>query len=470
MTAPDGDVRRLRLSDPPPARSAAAAPGAAAFVGKVTTAVAPAGTFMLVNPVAVLGAEAEGAPATLAVDAGTSVAVMHLGPKSAVRDDLVVCRMDGHRWVSESSLPNAGVYKVCPQVVRCDDAGPPPGSTVTVTNASGFTASCTLSVIRCCVTVPGPGTYTVTENVTGVSQVVTVVAGTFFTFLNFCLGGLGSVKGTVIPSSRVCATGLRVPTTVTAKRGGVVVGSGVTDATGNFNFCYGGPRGADLTVAVDSPPARMAPGSVTVRAGPSSALDLCTTLDVGRILLPAAAGFAYPPCWCLDPASGGAYECQTPLAEHLTFQTPDGPVTLTAGETGALGEGVWSGTRSVTVRYNPYDPCLACAPPSVDAYFQFGGFVPFGPSASPIGCTVSIFVEQQRLNCAGGAVCWGGPITDDPLLGRGGGAGGPCTRPIPWSSTVLCIVDSCAPGFLVTMTGGHDVWGRGAVFTMPLSE
>ena len=75
-----------------------------AFVGRVFAKGAiPTTTkvFFAVNPVAILGTEAESKPGVLTVDSSTTVLVYVLGTKAPVAGDHLICRFVGYRWVAE---------------------------------------------------------------------------------------------------------------------------------------------------------------------------------------------------------------------------------------------------------------------------------------------------------------------------------------------------------------------------------
>jgi len=75
-----------------------------AFVGRVIanpTRPAASNLYYSVNPVAVLGIEAEGSPATLVPDTATTVLVCVLGSEVPVIGDDLLCRFVENRWVAE---------------------------------------------------------------------------------------------------------------------------------------------------------------------------------------------------------------------------------------------------------------------------------------------------------------------------------------------------------------------------------
>lgn len=78
--------------------------GQPSFVGRVVAdarqPTAP-GYYYLVNPVAILGAEGEGATATLLADATKTALVCVIGTKAASAGDDLICRFVGNRWVAE---------------------------------------------------------------------------------------------------------------------------------------------------------------------------------------------------------------------------------------------------------------------------------------------------------------------------------------------------------------------------------
>jgi hypothetical protein len=78
--------------------------GPPAFVGQIVAdskQPTVCGYYFRVNPVSIIGIEAEGKPATLVVDASTSVFVCVLGTQSPSPGDNLVCRFVENRWVGE---------------------------------------------------------------------------------------------------------------------------------------------------------------------------------------------------------------------------------------------------------------------------------------------------------------------------------------------------------------------------------
>jgi hypothetical protein len=78
--------------------------GQPAFVGRVVSdAKQPTvtGAYYLVNPVSVLGAEAEGVPAALVADATRTALLCVIGTQSPSPGDDLICRFVGNRWVAE---------------------------------------------------------------------------------------------------------------------------------------------------------------------------------------------------------------------------------------------------------------------------------------------------------------------------------------------------------------------------------
>jgi hypothetical protein len=75
------------------------------MVGQVVTAKPAVGTFMMVNPVSVFGAEAEGGAAVTSADTTVEVPVYLVGPGVPRAGDRLVCRFVDYRWVAERHVP-----------------------------------------------------------------------------------------------------------------------------------------------------------------------------------------------------------------------------------------------------------------------------------------------------------------------------------------------------------------------------
>ena len=78
--------------------------GQPSFVGRIVAdARQPTtpGYYYLVNPVAVLGAEAEGGAPTLVADVTTTALVCVIGTRSPSAGDDLICRFVENRWVAE---------------------------------------------------------------------------------------------------------------------------------------------------------------------------------------------------------------------------------------------------------------------------------------------------------------------------------------------------------------------------------
>ncbi len=90
----------------------------AAFLGRVVNGGSmPSGPerFYLVNPVAIDGAESEGAAGSLAADTDRRIPVVFLGTRQVAIGECFVCRSVGGRWVAESgaSRPNCRPKCAC---------------------------------------------------------------------------------------------------------------------------------------------------------------------------------------------------------------------------------------------------------------------------------------------------------------------------------------------------------------------
>lgn len=99
------DTERIRIARAARAdRTPGAAPspgGTPAFLGRVTSASAPAGKYFLAIPVQVLGAEVAGGAGSVSDLTTQKTPVLLLGPRAANTGDLLVCRFVDHRWVAE---------------------------------------------------------------------------------------------------------------------------------------------------------------------------------------------------------------------------------------------------------------------------------------------------------------------------------------------------------------------------------
>lgn len=104
MSGQDDDLAAwYRQVAPREIRGKSEGPGEGVMVGRVVTPTASIGVgkYLLVNPVSVYGAEAEGGPGALSVDSTAAIPVYLIGPKPAQQGDLLVCRFIQYRWVAE---------------------------------------------------------------------------------------------------------------------------------------------------------------------------------------------------------------------------------------------------------------------------------------------------------------------------------------------------------------------------------
>jgi hypothetical protein len=82
--------------------------GTPAMVGRVTTTSGMAvGKYLTVNPVRLLGTEAEGSTGTLTVQP-VPVPVYLVGPGVPVTGDHLICRRLDHRWAADFDVPSSG--------------------------------------------------------------------------------------------------------------------------------------------------------------------------------------------------------------------------------------------------------------------------------------------------------------------------------------------------------------------------
>ncbi len=110
------DFERIRLRDPGrgwPEEGPSGIP-VPAFVGKVTTASASiaVGSFVLVDPTFVLGAETEGGPGQLASMSLPGVPVYLVGPAKPASGDYLVCKYVDNRWVADRTSGGGGAGAV----------------------------------------------------------------------------------------------------------------------------------------------------------------------------------------------------------------------------------------------------------------------------------------------------------------------------------------------------------------------
>jgi len=110
------------------------------MVGRVTTPTASIEVkkYLVVNPVRILGTEAEGQAGTLTVDTSVSQPVYLVGPGKPAQGDDLICERLTHRWVARKK-GGGGRFLItdrdgCSLVAR-------PGVTVTVKNASNVTVA-----------------------------------------------------------------------------------------------------------------------------------------------------------------------------------------------------------------------------------------------------------------------------------------------------------------------------------------
>lgn len=121
-----------------------------AFVGQVVADPALptiAGRFIRVQPMAVLGAEAEAQPGSLA-PSGAGVMVYVVGSKAPVAGDSLVCRFVNDRWIAERSAGPAAAGVVLP---GCSCTSLP--ATIHMTSAN---PSCAGGMFPSCTIVYGP--------------------------------------------------------------------------------------------------------------------------------------------------------------------------------------------------------------------------------------------------------------------------------------------------------------------------
>lgn len=103
------------------------------MVGRVVTptAVIAVGSYLMVNPVSIVGPEVEGGAGGFSIDNSATVPVYLVGPRPAQPGDMLLCRFIGHRWVAERS----GTSQTTHTLVGCPCAAIPSSLYLHVQNA-----------------------------------------------------------------------------------------------------------------------------------------------------------------------------------------------------------------------------------------------------------------------------------------------------------------------------------------------
>ena len=85
------------------------------MVGQVVSVAAKiaVGDFLMVNPVSVFGAEAEGGSGVTTINGAVSVPVYLVGPGLPKTGDMLICRFIDHRWVAERKSTHVSAPNGC---------------------------------------------------------------------------------------------------------------------------------------------------------------------------------------------------------------------------------------------------------------------------------------------------------------------------------------------------------------------
>ena len=379
--------------------------------------------------------------------------------------------MSQHRCCCDADVPP---YRICVYFAGCYPDGRLAGS-ATVTDGAGFSGSCSCAATAgsCCVTTPGPGTYTVTQSAAGYPDCVysvTVPTGQYLTTVGCCMGFAGYTSNfSVQIQLNTCgkpAAGQAFTVTI-----GTTTVSGTTGALGTAWVCLPWVPAASATLTVSSPPARYKTLSQVIgsTAGAPGATwpSPCTSygLSAGRPLqyaqLMPQDGYA---CFC---------GCDVPVARTLHGTDSLYGVAFTVAYTGTTGlyDGDWEGAEAVD-----YPGCVdayghvVCAPLAgvPVAWTLFGHLLSYGPPPyCPALFTYPCDANGCPTDAPGAARC--GYLTD---WGLAGGSG-----PVGSVPDVSACPDSSGGGFSAAYTvvaagvQGDGVWcpagtaGVYAVFT-----
>lgn len=130
------DADRLPLAAP-------TLPGDRAMVGRVTsTSGIAVGKYLTVNPVRLLGTEAEGGTGSLTVQTSATIPVYLVGPGVPTTGKDLICRRLGHRWAADYDTISAGGGTI--PIAGCQCATQTPASIIW-TSTDPYLPSCTIT-------------------------------------------------------------------------------------------------------------------------------------------------------------------------------------------------------------------------------------------------------------------------------------------------------------------------------------
>lgn len=241
--------------------------------------------------------------------------------------------------IGNPGCPNCATPMLCVYATNCDGSAAV-GDTVTITGPGSFSATCTTTsyatgVARCCVAIPGAGSYTVSLG----GQTKTVTATSSGGSATFCLGvSTGNGVYVCVSVTNDCGIGLA----------GIGVSIGGTSATTNSGgiACACVPSGS-ITCSTTLIPAGYTGASTTITTS-----GHCYSPSVVGLRLGLASGFGDFCCACSTMAPAATLT----LTDNYFGVT----ATLTPTPTGFFGETVWSGTANVMgATCGPGSPCPA---------------------------------------------------------------------------------------------------------------
>lgn len=388
----------------------------------------------------------------------------------AVGESLTVHRVGGY-WVGRKRGPGPPpiTYWVCVLVRRCDSMVPLSGATVTVTGDGGFSGSCvTGSEGRCCVEVPGPGTYpfTVTHPDYGSGSSTGLAypssygeAGASGNNL-ICLGGAGGQICLWVAGCGYSPWPFGSGATVQFFQGGSLVAEapleGVDNGFGSIaaRACACVPDKLETLIRVINIPARF---SVTETVVPANLLSGCGGSYTTSLYLEPATGFGCLPCASDTiptpyPAASTLFATDGLFGNTVTLSLNSGFPFAEMGAPGLFATMIgnyWGGTGSVPVGGcgpDPYGLNPDCPEMNAPVAYLFRNPP---PGATPFGlkCLVQSFVKRFRHKWQ-----WGpGENQYTWVWCRGDGLD---ARWFPGFFGYLDIV-SAPPGFVASGSGTH---------------
>jgi hypothetical protein len=360
----------------------------------------------------------------------------------SVGDRLLIHRAGG-RWDARlrGTPPGPPDWSLCVVVRGCD--GPfLRGATVTARLAGDVVATCVTddgappeapATGRCCLAVPGPGTYQVTASHPDYGE-VTFAAVSSWPNMTFAACVPGAAGMVCVPVGG-CGGGFPDPGAMAVQflQGGVVVAevpvSPYADDPGSGGrACACLPARVATTIRVVNVPSRYA---TTERTVPAALIPPCgqtRTLPEGGITLDRAPGFDCWPCPILGPAASG---CLYPVASVI--HTTD-PLT---GRAVALARSGWQYLGTDTV---PYPGCpYGCPPDEMDVEYSIAP-----ATGDAFGRCQFVIRWMRSAKFVNGAWIW--------CPGNTPGEGAPWASAYALMAVARVTVTDCPPGFAAVST------------------